>query len=708
MKKTKRTSKILFFGVLPLIGIGACLYVSTWLHLMLLSKGQRIPSLDLETCLSSIQTSEPNRLLFLCLMAGWLLLIVSLYLVAIVPYHSRTRQLAANVTTPVAAGQGQHGTAAFLEKRQLARVFPQIELPFQDKGVIQLLKAGNRDMRMNSETGQAEAGCGRIVAERIHTDTERIHSDTERTSSDADPITIVPLVQQVTQAGIVLGMDRTSKAERLFCVTEDTHALTIGATRSGKTRTIVLQTIGALGLAGESMVMSDPKGELHQYTAPFLERIGYRVVTLDFRTPAKSHRFNYLQAIIDAVDADDLSKAVDATWDMTAALVGEAKGERIWTDGEAAVIACAIIAVVFDNRPIQEAEADELRGAWLEERNHECASYRNLGNVYAFLANMCALVNGELPLVEYMASLPEGHPARALAAISSVAPQRTQGSFYTAALATLRLFTNPNIHLMTDTSDFILSAIGEEKTAVFIILPDEKTTYYSLASLFASQCYEQLVRAADARGGRLKIRTNFILDEFGNFTQIPDFENKLTVGGGRGIRFMLFLQSFAQLQKKYGEEAARIIRGNCETWIYLQAEDGETLKEISEKLGNYTVSTFSVSGSRGGGKSGDSHSMQLTGRPLMTADEIRLIGRPYCLVLSRNHPALMHAPDISQMMFNTMFGMGDMEHNRRLRLERERRRPACHSGGQPRFWGIWNEYVRILEIKSTMRSVRTS
>ncbi len=114
---------------------------------------------------------------------------------------------------------------------------------------------------------------------------------------------------------------------------------------------------------------------------------------------------------------------------------------------------------------------------------------------------------------------------------------------------------------MTSNSDFNPEELGSKKIALFIILPDEKTTYYSLASLLVSQIYEQLVKIADERGGRLKRRVNFLLDEFGNFSKIPDFANKLTVGGGRGIRFNLFLQSFAQLEEKYGKEVSRTIRG---------------------------------------------------------------------------------------------------------------------------------------------------
>ncbi len=170
---------------------------------------------------------------------------------------------------------------------------------------------------------------------------------------------------------------------------------------------------------------------------------------------------------------------------------------------------------------------------------------------------------------------------------------------------------------MTNVSDYKPKETGK-KRALCIILPDEKTTYYSLANLFITQLYIELVKSVDERGGRLKNRVNFLLDEFGNFAQIPDFSNKLTVGGGRGIRFNLFLQSFAQL------------------------------------------------------------------------DEIRLISRPYTLITSRNTPAIMYSPDLSKWKFNKIFGLGDKEHNRKVRQLRENRREVRSSSMKDMdLWGVW-------------------
>ena len=119
--------------------------------------------------------------------------------------------------------------------------------------------------------------------------------------------------------------------EQIYYVGDDVHTLCIGATRSGKSRTIVVQSICTLGLAGESLVVSDPKAELYQYTNDFLQKLGYDVKVLDFKNPEKSHRYNLLQPVIDAVNRGDFEKAEMSAWDMTNTLVGKSDGEKIWT-----------------------------------------------------------------------------------------------------------------------------------------------------------------------------------------------------------------------------------------------------------------------------------------------------------------------------------------------------------------------------------------
>lgn len=486
----------------------------------------------------------------------------------------------------------------------------------------------------------------------------------------------------IEKGGILFG----TKKDRYYINGSDTHTLVIGATRSGKSRSIVLPTIGIEGLAGENMVVSDPKGELHQYTYPFLEALGYNVFVLDFKNPDRSDHFNFLQEVIDAINDDNIPLAQKKALDITEALVGnDTSSEKIWSEGEKSIMAACILAVVYDNR--------------------EHPEYQNLTNVYHFINNMCEMSDNP-PLKRYIdtiEALNPNHPALALISATKVAPSKTQGSFNISALATLRLFADINVYNLTKSNSFKIEDLNEQKTAIFIILPDYNTTYYGVASLFVDQIYTKLADVADLQGGRLKRRVNFILDEFGNFAVIPDFATKLTVAGGRGIRFNLFLQSTAQLESdskkvKYGKEGARTIVGNCEYWIFLSS-DLDTRKMISEEIGDYTTMSNSESNSYNGTRLFDmtganiSASRNLMGRRLLKPEELSLIERPEVLIVG-SRPVIMHAYDLAKTPFNKMFGLGNVKHNTNVRAERYNRRKTEKINAVVELWGIWRKYKK--------------
>jgi type IV secretion system protein VirD4 len=140
--------------------------------------------------------------------------------------------------------------------------------------------------------------------------------------------------------------------------------------------------------------------------------------------------------------------------------------------------------------------------------------------------------------------------------IAEGAPSRTKGSFDTSALTTLRLFTSRSVYSVTHKSDYNISEIGRKKQALFMILPDEKTTYYPIASLMVAQLYELLVLQSDQRGGRLERRVNFVLDEFGNFTKLSDFSPKIDRSRRTWNAVDLFLQSFEQLTQSMTRKTA--------------------------------------------------------------------------------------------------------------------------------------------------------
>ena len=476
------------------------------------------------------------------------------------------------------------------------------------------------------------------------------------------------------KGGMVLGMKKDGS--ELYCNMEDTHTLVIGATRSGKSRNVVLPSICVQALAGESMVVVDPKAELYLYTYPFLERLGYEVVTIDFKDPLKSTRYNFLQPVIDAVNMGDNALAVTRARDIALLLVPdrpETHTDPIWPNGERAILMAGILAVVVDNPHRPELQ--------------------NLANAYEFIIKMGTAVGpkGVVPLFQYLRGLPQDHPVRLVAGISEVAPTKTRGSFFASGGSTLNIFTDPAIHAMTAATDFDIYTTGERKRAIFIILPDHKSTYYPIASLFLYQHYQALVDCCEKHGNRLPVRVNFICDEFGNFVRIPDFDKFVTVGGGRGIRFHLFLQDFNQLDEKYGDKVGRTIRSNAETWIYLQTDNTDTLEELSKKLGEYTVKSPSLSGSTGGNSSA---SYNLTGRKLLMPSEIKRIKRPYQLVTSREDPCVMYAPDLSETVWNDILGLGSEDHNRWVIMTRNARRPVREP--KTAFWGIWQKYHALI------------
>lgn len=456
------------------------------------------------------------------------------------------------------------------------------------------------------------------------------------------------------KGGIVVGYQRQSKhKEKLDIVNGDIHSLILGDTGSGKTRSLWLQSIANIALAGESMVLSDPKGEIFDYTRPYLESLGYNVYCLNFKTPTKSHGYNFLQGVINAINSDDIPRAIDLVWDIASSLVPSSKGEPIWENGEASIIAGAIMATIYDNK--------------------DNPKLQNMTNVYHFISIMCkSRDKGEMLLDTYADTQGQSHPAVPLFAVVLLAPSRTRGSFFTAALAKLRLFTSPYVYNMTRRSDFELKDIGHGKHAVFIVLPDGKETYNSLASLFAFQMYHALSDEADRLGGRLKVRVHFMFEEFGNFTKLPGCAQMVTVARAKGIILNLVLQAFEQLDKIYGKEDANTIKANCGCLIYLRSSSPDTNAEISRRLGKYTTSSYGRSNSTTASRSAQSGaSMSLIARDMLTQEEVGRIERPYVLVMLAGHPpAITMMPDISKWFFNDMLGMGDEEHNQKLRMHR--------------------------------------
>ncbi|WOO35762.1 type IV secretory system conjugative DNA transfer family protein [Anaerocolumna sp. AGMB13020] len=715
---------IYLYSFLALIGSVLAIYFAALFDSVLLK--QKLESMNIFYIIKYVASSNNAWKLFLILLVAIILFVFVTAMQDSKDYQSKQIFVTPDISTPAVAGQGQCGTAKWLPPEKFDTSF--------DNFILDQNNPTLKKIQMNS-LNDIKQELKRITAleeeiDKLTKEQEQEEDDTrieelealidikqhELTDEDkiiydvTNPTVYDDIKKEIKRGalnninpqkgGIVLGKkDLEEKKvinslfklvsgvpfsqERIYYILKDVHTLVLGATRSGKGRTVVLQTIGTLLLAGESIIVTDPKAESYFYYKKILELLGYKTITIDFKNPRKSTRFNFLQPIIDRVDEDDIPGAIDATWDLVSQLVGEPKGERLWNDGEASTIAACAMSVVYDNR---------------SPENHK---YRNLTNVYYFLSQMCTPIQvGKelvLPISKYVQDLPYEHPSKGLLAVADIAPSRTRGSFYTSALMTLKLFTNPLIADMTSSTDYDPMKVGDRKTAIFIILPDDRKTYYSLATLYVTQQYQLLSRAADLRGGRLKRRTNYILDEFGNFAKIPNFTTMQTVGGGKGIRFNILVQDYNQIDDIYENTQGKIIRSNCENWIYLQTDDPDTLEGLSKKLGNYTISTYSLTANHQKfSNPSSSHNVSLTGRELLKPDEIKDIKRPYTLVTSRNDPAILNSPDLSNWYFNSMLGLGNEEHNRRVRMARDNIRPQRSVSPKLELWGIWDEYKVIM------------
>ena len=447
----------------------------------------------------------------------------------------------------------------------------------------------------------------------------------------------------------------------------DVHTLLIGATRSGKSRKIIIPSIWEIGKSGESMVIGDPKGELYIFTRDYLKSQGYNVITLNLREPSKGNQWNMLDLVNKAVDDKNISRATELAWDIAHTIANQSpstSSDPLWRNGEESTIAALILLTAL---------------------NSTSTLQRHMTTAYYLLAEYGQPLKDEsIPLLDYLnKKLEMTHPARSAFATASIAPYKIRASFFTTALSDLRLFSDPNISDMTAIQDHELEKIGIEKTAVFLIVPDEKGTRNVLATLYIDQVYAAMVDLANKKGGRIPRRVNFILDEFGNLPSIPEFDKKITVAGGRGMRFTLAIQDIAQLKKLY-DRNAQTITGNCHNWIYLKTADIETAKLISEKTGKYTVETENSSSSVQPKSHSISHGVGLAQRALLLPDEVLRWNINESLILPISSFAARYPlPDLSLWQANEDLGFvrtgnidEDKELNRQIIVDRLKNTPA--------------------------------
>lgn len=456
------------------------------------------------------------------------------------------------------------------------------------------------------------------------------------------------------ESGIILNMEErggNGKVRTIFSP-ETIHTLVIGTTGSGKTSSYIIPSIKALALTTEksrpSFLFTDPKGELYEKTAWYLQENGYKVLTLDFRHPERSLRWNPLNyAWVKAQQAETVFDRITMTPggsgapvyrlngreydEETIALAARAEIQRLEDEAfeEIINIVSALCPITSSKDPIWDEGAKGLIQGVVMAMLEDGMSPDDVGmtadkfNFYN-LHQICTHAGpGYKDLTDYFKYRDKKSRAVSSAEIVLVAPQQQQGSYMSSVQQKLQMFNDRAICNMTSASEIDVMEMDEAPTAVYLILPDEKEGRHPLGSLFISQCYKKLVEKAVENGESLKRKVFFMMDEYGNMPKIDGVQSMFTVGRSRGIIQIPVIQSYSQLNDKYGTETARTIFGNCNTEIFIGSKDNETCKQFSEKLGNYTVLSASVTG----GKHAVEHSFNESTkeRPLLYPRELTLL-----------------------------------------------------------------------------------
>ena len=359
-----------------------------------------------------------------------------------------------------------------------------------------------------------------------------------------------------------------------------------------------------------SYVFTDPKGELYDDTAGYLERNGYKIKVLNLVNPKNSDGYNPLAHIKSDLDVDVIASTI---------IKGQEKGggpsDPFWND-TAEMLLKSLIYYLIATRPPEE---------------------QNLASCAEMVRAAAAENNGGNLLKDMMSVLPIDHPARMYYKNVEVASDKTFSSILVSLQAKLGKFDSKDIAEVTSTDTIDFEEIGNTKTSVYVISSDTHTAYDFLLTIFFAQMIQQLYDEADKQpGGKLKVPTFFILDEFANIGQIPDFDKKISTSRSRKISFSVILQNLDQLEAIY-DKAYETIMGNCDNHLFLGSNSTKTVEYFSKALGEKTISRESISKSKDkdGHKSGTSDSEQIMARALMTPDELRRMSMDYCIIFEK-------------------------------------------------------------------------
>lgn len=444
--------------------------------------------------------------------------------------------------------------------------------------------------------------------------------------------------------GTVVGCRTEGKRTYALIDEGDVHTLMVGAAGVGKTAFFLYPNIELSLASGMSFLNTDCKGDVvRNYGTIAKKYYGYNVSVIDLRNPTRSDENNMLHLV---------NKYMDIYKSDKTNLQAKAKAEKY-----AKITAKTIINIgggdyssMGQNAFFYDASEGLLASLILLIAEFGEKNERHIVSVFKMIQDLLTPIAEEKKAEKkgqakpkngfkiLMEKLPDEHKAKWLAGSALFAADQAMMSIISTALSRLNSFIDSELEqILCFGTALDAEKFCNEKSAIFIVLPEEDVSKYFMVSLIIQQLYREILVIADENGGKLKNRVMFFCDEFGSFPKIEGAEAMFSASRSRRISIVAIIQSFAQLDKNYGREGQEIITDNTQLTIFGGfAPNSQSAEVLSKALGEQTVLSGTVSHGRD-----RSQSLQMIGRPLMTPDELKSMPKGQFIVMKTGtHPMI--------------------------------------------------------------------
>ena len=439
------------------------------------------------------------------------------------------------------------------------------------------------------------------------------------------------ITEEELPQGIIVGCKGGKKKTTAMVDTGDVHALMIGAAGVGKTAYLLYPCIEYACASGMSFLSTDTKGDVMRNYGGVAKEYWYNVSVIDLRNPTKSNGNNLLNLV---------NKYMDLYKEYPNQLAYKAKAEKYAKIISKTIILSGAESASFGQNAYFYDAAEGILTATILLVAEFCEPQkRHIVSVFKIIQELLAPSEkrNKNQFQELMALLPNDHKAKWFAGAALNASDQSMASVMSTALSRLNAFLDSELEqILCFDTEIDVEKFCSEKSAIFIIMPEEAPTTFFMISLIIQQLYREILAVADEEGGKLKNRCIFFCDEFGTLPKIQDAEMIFSASRSRRLQIVPIIQSFSQLDKNYGKEGEEIIVDNTQLTIFGGfAPNSPSAEVLSKALGTRTVLTGSVNK----GKNDPSESLQMTERPLMSADELKAMPKGQFVVMKTGaHP----------------------------------------------------------------------